>query len=193
MWIVPATRTKAKREHRVPLGRRALEVLDTARSLDHGHPLVFPSVRGKRMNDIGTAQGAGGPAVPHGFRSTFRDRAAEETNHPREVVEAALAHVIQNKVEAAYARSDLFDRRRRLMEDWAAYVGGAADGPLILRTGRRPCWRAGGPGATPHPLAVGVPLPDGGNLSPEAGTPGNGERGEPAPTSPTSPPAHRFG
>ena len=64
------------------------------------------------------------PAVPHGFRSTFRDWAAEETNHPREVVEAALAHVVQNKVEAAYARSDLFERRRRLMDDWSAYVGG---------------------------------------------------------------------
>ena len=61
------------------------------------------------------------PAVPHGFRSTFRDWAAEETNHPREVVEAALAHVVQNKVEAAHARSDLFERRR-LMDDWSAYV-----------------------------------------------------------------------
>ena len=70
-------------------------------------------------------------AVPHGFRSTFRDWAAEETNHPREVVEAALAHVVHNKVEAAYARSDLFERRRRLMDDWAVYVGGGreADAP----------------------------------------------------------------
>ena len=57
--------------------------------------------------------------VPHGFRSTFRDWAAEETNHPREVIEAALAHVIQNQVEAAYARSDLFERRRLLMDEWA--------------------------------------------------------------------------
>ena len=57
-------------------------------------------------------------AVPHGFRSSFRDWAAEETDHPREVIEAALAHVVQNKVEAAYARSDLFARRRRLMDDW---------------------------------------------------------------------------
>ena len=64
----------------------------------------------------------------HGFRSTFRDWAAEETNHPREVVEAALAHVVQNKVEAAYARSDLFERRRRLMDDWSAYVGGERNG-----------------------------------------------------------------
>ena len=61
-------------------------------------------------------------AVPHGFRSTFRDWAAEETNHPREVVEAALAHVVHNQVEAAYARSDLFERRRRLMDDWSAAV-----------------------------------------------------------------------
>ncbi len=61
-----------------------------------------------------------------GFRSTFRDWAAEETNHPREVVEAALAHVVQNKVEAAYARSDLFERRRLLMDDWSIYVAGGA-------------------------------------------------------------------
>ena len=63
-------------------------------------------------------------AVPHGFRSSFRDWAAEMTDHPREVIEAALAHVVQNKVEAAYARSDLFERRRRLMDDWALYLVG---------------------------------------------------------------------
>ena len=63
-------------------------------------------------------------AVPHGFRSSFRDWAAEETNHPREVIEAALAHVVQNRVEAAYRRTDLFERRRRLMNDWAAYLSG---------------------------------------------------------------------
>ena len=61
-------------------------------------------------------------AVLHGFRSSFRDWAAVETNHPREVIEAALAHVVQNKVEAAYARSDLFERRRILMDDWASYL-----------------------------------------------------------------------
>ena len=61
-------------------------------------------------------------AVPHGFRSSFRDWAAEQTNHPREVIEAALAHVVQNRVEAAYARSDLFARRRALMNDWAEYL-----------------------------------------------------------------------
>ena len=94
----------------------------TARS-----PLVFPTPRGKPLDAqrlvhlLQTHQIA---AVPHGFRSSFRDWAAEETNHPREVIEAALAHVVQNKVEAAYARSDLFERRRHLMDDWAAYLGG---------------------------------------------------------------------
>ena len=67
-------------------------------------------------------------AVPHGFRSSFRDWAAEETDHPREVAEAALAHVVRNQVEAAYRRTDLFERRRRLMDDWAAYL---ADGSPI--------------------------------------------------------------
>ena len=97
---------------------------------------VRPCVDDSRSADEGEAR-APGPAVPAGggdsrggadarrrLRSTFRDWAAEETNHPREVVEAALAHMVQNKVEAAYARSDLFERRRRLMSDWAAYIDG---------------------------------------------------------------------
>ena len=116
VWTVPATRTKAKREHRVPLCRRAEQLLDAARTLGDGNPLVFPSARGKRLTDMalsGLLKDLEIGAVPHGFRSSFRDWAAEETNHPREVVEAALAHVVQNKVEAAYARSsDLFERRR---------------------------------------------------------------------------------
>ena len=125
VWTVPATRTKAKREHRVPLSRRAEQVLEAARVRSNGNPLVFPSVRAKRLNDMalsGLLKTLEVPAVPHGFRSTFRDWAAEETNHPREVVEAALAHVVQNKVEAAYARSDLFERRRRLMDDLASAI-----------------------------------------------------------------------
>ena len=92
----------------------------------------WPSVRdAKREGDrvVDTAQVAPNheiAAVTHGFRSSFRDWAAEETDHPREVIEAALAHVVQNKVEAAYARSDLFDRRR-LMDDWAGYLNRHAD------------------------------------------------------------------
>ena len=122
VWTIPATRMKAKRAHRIPLSGRATEILDAARTLGAG-PLVFSAADGAPMpektlrrllQDLNIA------AVPHGFRSTFRDWAAEETDHPREVIEAALAHVIQNQVEAAYARSDLFERRRRLMDDWAA-------------------------------------------------------------------------
>ena len=129
VWTISALRMKAKREHRVPLCGRALEIVDAARALGDSCGLVFPMRSGKpiapstlpkvlRYHEIA--------AVPHGFRSSFRDWAAEETDHPREVIEAALAHVVQNKVEAAYARSDLFERRRRLMDDWARYL--ARDG-----------------------------------------------------------------
>ena len=126
VWTVPATRMKAKREHRVPLCGRAAEILDAARTLGDGDsPLVFPTVGRKPLDDRRfrrLLQRHRIAAVPHGFRSSFRDWAAEETDHPREVIEAALAHVVQNKVEAAYARSDLFERRRRLMDDWAGYL-----------------------------------------------------------------------
>ncbi len=127
VWTVPALRMKAKREHRVPLCGRALEVLDAARALGGGNPLVFPMRSGRAISASTLPkmlQQHEIAAVAHGFRSSFRDWAAEETNHPREVIEAALAHVVQNKVEAAYARSDLFERRRRLMDDWSAYLAG---------------------------------------------------------------------
>ena len=125
VWTIPATRMKAKREHRVPLCERTVRILDAARTLGGGSPLVFPSPRGKQFTGMalsGLLRGLEIAAVPHGFRSSFRDWAAEETDHPREVVEAALAHMVQNPVEAAYARSDLFERRRRLMDDWSVYL-----------------------------------------------------------------------
>ena len=127
VWTIPGIRMKAKREHRVPLCGRALEILDAARKLrEGGSPFVFPSAQqGKQLGDmmlLGLLKDLKIAAVPHGFRSSFRDWAAEETDHPREVIEAALAHVVQNKVEAAYRRTDLFERRRRLMEDWDAYL-----------------------------------------------------------------------
>ena len=126
VWTIPAARMKAKRPHRIPLPGRAVEILDASRALGDG-PLVFPGRAGsplseKRLRRLLQQQNIA--AVPHGFRSTFRDWAAEETEHRREVIEAALAHVVINKVEAAYARSDLFERRRRLMDDWATYVNG---------------------------------------------------------------------
>ena len=130
VWAIPASRMKTAREHRVPLCSRAVEVLQQARrprvdlaAAPRG--IVFPSRRGKVLRDqslSGLMPTLGIAAVPHGFRSSFRDWASERTDHPREVIEAALAHVVRNKVEAAYARSDLFDRRRRLMDDWAAYL-----------------------------------------------------------------------
>ncbi len=128
-WTVPGSRMKAGREHRVPLAARALEVLQAARELPAGSGLVFPSVRGGELSDNTLSKllrELGIPAVPHGFRSSFRDWCGECATAPREVAEAALAHVVRNKVEAAYARSDLFERRRQLMDDWATYLNPAA-------------------------------------------------------------------
>ncbi|MCY4123476.1 MAG: site-specific integrase [Acidobacteria bacterium] len=133
VWTVPAARTKAGRQHRVPLSSRAVELLNEARRLGADSiglapaELVFPGRRGKAIRDAtlsGLLQQLGIGAVPHGFRSSFRDWAAERTDHPREVIEAALAHVVRNQTEAAYARSDLFERRRRLMNDWMRYLTG---------------------------------------------------------------------
>ena len=126
VWIVPARRAKTNRWHRVPLCGRALEILEEAQALEGGAgPLVFTHGGGRPLHDSQLRRllrELGIAAVPHGFRSTFRDWAAEETDHPREVIEAALAHVVRNRVEAAYARSDLFERRRVLMDDWARYL-----------------------------------------------------------------------
>ena len=124
-WTVPPERMKAKLEHRVPLSERAVAVLDDARELAERSGLVFPSPTGRVLSDSTLSKllrelriGA----VPHGFRSSFRDWAAERTDVPREVCELALAHVNNDRVEAAYRRSDLFEKRRDLMAAWAAYV-----------------------------------------------------------------------
>ena len=126
VWTVPARRAKTNRRHRMPLCGRALEILKAAYALEEGAGLlVFTHGGGKPLHDSmlrRLLRKLGIAAVPHGFRSTFRDWAGEETDHPREVIEAALAHVVRNRVEAAYARSDLFERRRVLMDDWARYL-----------------------------------------------------------------------
>ena len=124
-WTVPAERMKAKREHRVPLSDRAMEILAEAREIADGTGLVFPSLTGKPLSDATVSKlirERGIAAVPHGFRSSFRDWAAECSNAPREVCELALAHVNSDRVEAAYRRTDLFERRRQLMEQWARYI-----------------------------------------------------------------------
>lgn len=126
VWTVPAKRAKTNRRHRVPLCGRALGILDAAQKLEGGaDPLVFTHGGGKPFHDgmlRRLLRKLGIAAVPHGFRSSFRDWAGEKTDHPREVIEAALAHVVRNRVEAAYAHSDLFERRRTLMDDWARYL-----------------------------------------------------------------------
>ena len=125
VWTIPAARMKAKRDHRVSLSGRALAILHDVPRLSDGTGLVFSNPRGKPLSDATLShliKALGIAAVPHGFRSSFRDWAAEQTNTPREVVEAALAHTVRNPTEAAYARSDLFERRRRLMDDWATYL-----------------------------------------------------------------------
>jgi integrase len=130
VWTVPGTRMKAGREHRIPLSRRGVKIVKALHELRDGD-FVFPGqkagrplsvmalemvLRRMKMDDV----------TVHGFRSTFRDWAAECTNFPNEVCEAALAHVIGNKAEAAYRRGDLFDKRRKLMEAWATYCTSTA-------------------------------------------------------------------
>ena len=140
-WTVPASRMKAGREHRVPLSDRALAILDEVQALADGSGLVFPGTRtGKPLSDMTLSKlmrDRGLDAVPHGFRSSFRDWAAECTTAPPAVMEAALAHTVRDKVEAAYNRTDLFERRRALMDQWAAYLDDAAVAvvPMVRRHG----------------------------------------------------------
>ena len=139
-WTVPAERMKAGREHRVPLCARALDVLSEARLLGTGRSdLVFPGRTGKPIAERAFVQvldRLGIDATAHGFRSSFRVWAVERTNISREVCEAALAHTIKDKAEAAYQRSDLFDRRRELMERWAAYLSDKPADVVSIQTGR---------------------------------------------------------
>lgn len=126
VWAVPGERMKSDREHRVPLSNRAVELLG-ALPREEGSDFVFVGgKRGKPLSNMAMLELVRGMKpnsgyVPHGFRSTFRDWAAECTAYPNEVVEMALAHVVSDKVEAAYRRGDLFEKRARLMRDWAGY------------------------------------------------------------------------
>src|SRR5690606_34561635 len=132
VWIIPAERMKAKREHRVPLSEAALKLLNEL-PREVGCPYLFPGGKSgthlsnmallKYMRDKGYGpQGDKGPYVPHGFRSSFRDCAGEVSPYPQDVAEIALAHTIKNKVEAAYRRGDLLEKRREMMRDWSNYV-----------------------------------------------------------------------
>ena len=124
-WTIPAARMKSARPHRVPLPPRALHLLAAAEKYRDRSGLVFPSATGREISDATLSKllrENGIPAVPHGYRSSFRDWAAELTDTPREICELALAHVNNDRVEAAYRRSDLFDHRRQLMQHWAQYL-----------------------------------------------------------------------
>ena len=124
VWTIPADRMKAHRPHRVPLSDAALRVLtDTPRIV--GQPLVFSGARRGRLSDVALTKAVrafDATATVHGFRSAFREWAAEQTSVPAAVCELALAHVNKDRVEAAYQRSDLFEKRRALMLAWAHYV-----------------------------------------------------------------------
>jgi integrase len=133
-WTVPASRMKASREHRVPLSSRCIEILDEAKAIGGGSPesFVFPGRDKQPLSNMvflmALRRMGRADITTHGFRSSFRDWASERTNTPQAVCEAALAHTVRDKVEAAYNRTDLFERRRKLMAAWAAFVTkGAAD------------------------------------------------------------------
>lgn len=150
IWILPADRMKADRPHRVPLSPEALDLLGGLRRIEGSH-LVFPAARGgtlsdatlsgvmKRMHEAEEKAGRPGyldpeskrPAVPHGLRSSFRDWVAERTNYPGDMAELALAHKIANSVEASYRRGDQFEKRRRMMADWAAALLGEYRGQVV--------------------------------------------------------------
>jgi integrase len=138
IWTVPASRMKANREHRVPLSNRAFEILKTMERCVENE-FVFPGRKaGRPLSNMALLQILRrmdrGDLTVHGFRSTFRDWAAECTNHSREVAEMALAHIRQDKTEAAYARGDLFEKRRKLMEEWADYCNAAVQPSKLLLT-----------------------------------------------------------
>lgn len=125
-WTIPAERMKAGRAHTVPLAPAAMRVLQNARVQSPDVGLIFQGRRhGKPLSQDALRMALrhmGRTETPHGFRSTFRDWSAEKTNMPREVCEAALAHVNPNKTEAAYLRTTVFDKRKQLMEDWARFA-----------------------------------------------------------------------
>ena len=127
-WTVPASRMKMKREHRVPLAPRCIEIYRKARKLNPKSTFVFPGqTNDKPLSNMALLMLLRRMKVQitvHGFRSSFRDWAAEQTNFPSAVCEAALAHKLKDKTEAAYNRTDLFDKRRELMNQWAAYCTG---------------------------------------------------------------------
>lgn len=133
VWTVPPHRMKAGKEHRVPLSPRAMEILEAVKPMGASH--VFAGERGGKLSAMAVAmllRRMGTDVTAHGFRSSFRDWSAECTAFPHEVCEMALAHAVESKVERAYRRGDLFEKRARLMADWAGYCSkGAITGGTV--------------------------------------------------------------
>lgn len=130
LWIIPASHTKTKQEHRVPLSKQAVDVLESLPRIA-GNPKMFPSTKGGMLSDMALSQLMRGmrergeltiDAVPHGFRSTFRDWGAEQTNYPDEIRKAASGHMVGDAVKQAYQRTDLLEKRRKLMDEWANFL-----------------------------------------------------------------------
>jgi integrase len=141
VWTVPSDRIKAGKTHRVPLSREAMGILTKVRAMATA-TLVFPGwVAGRPLSLTSMLKGlkvaGGGAATVHGFRSTFRDWTSERTNYPRDVAEMALAHSIGDRVEAAYRRGDLFERRKLMMEEWATFVQTAPSAKVVSINDRR--------------------------------------------------------
>jgi integrase len=135
LWTIPAARMKAGKEHRVPLSDAAVKLLKTLPRFE-GSDLVFPGSKGKPLSDMtltAVMRRMNVDAVPHGFRSTFRDWVSERTNYPHELAEMALAHAIGNKVEAAYRRGDMLEKRRQMMAAWSKFCEAprAAGGDVV--------------------------------------------------------------
>lgn len=126
VWVLPAERTKSGREHRVPLQQRAIEILEEISAMGLEGDFVFPGTKQNKplsnMTLLMMLRRLEIPYKTHGFRSSFRDWVAETTDYPREVAEMALSHDVKNKVEAAYRRGDMLERRRPMMEDWAEFL-----------------------------------------------------------------------
>ena len=130
LWTIPAANTKTKQEHRVPLAPQAIKLLESVPKIAD-NPKIFPSPRGGALSDMALSQITRGMkergeiatvVVPHGFRSTFRDWSAEQTAYPDEIRKAASGHTVGDAVQQAYQRTDLLEKRRGLMRDWANYI-----------------------------------------------------------------------
>jgi len=137
LWTIPAERMKAGVAHRIPLPSRCLEILDLARNISRGSEYIFEGTKpnkplsentfNKLIKDLGLDVHA------HGFRTSFRTWTQEKTNYPREIAEAALAHSLSDKAEAAYARSDLLEKRAEMMEAWAQFILSTKDNVISIR------------------------------------------------------------